>query len=144
MKYMTSLNFRTGLLKLKSSWGNTVITGYEFILGWGKASHPGSSEQILRQSHLRVVSNSECHRLNKPGSGIDIRQSMICAGYGPSSPRSGCHGDSGGPFVCKYGNQWTLHGAVSWGSGICSTRYAYTVFARVANFRNWIYQNTRV
>merc|ERR1719495_924978 len=29
-----------------------------------------------------------------------------------SATRSGCHGDSGGPFVCKIGGRWELHGAV--------------------------------
>ena len=66
---------------------------------------------------------------------------MVCAGYGPTDRRGGCHGDSGGPFVCRQGRgTWYLHGAVSWGSGECSTRKAYTVFARVAQFRNWINQ----
>ena len=63
---------------------------------------------------------------------------MICAGYGGSSRLSGCHGDSGGPFVCNIGGKWELHGAVSWGSGTCDSKKSYTVFARVSEFRNWI------
>ena len=49
-------------------------------------------------------------------------------------------GDSGGPFVCQTGSngRWKLHGAVSWGSGTCSARSSFTVFARVAQFRSWI------
>ena len=52
-------------------------------------------------------------------------------------------GDSGGPFVCrdKSSNRWVLHGAVSWGSRTCSAgQNEFTVFARVAEFVDWIKQ----
>ena len=32
---------------------------------------------------------------------IRVTSDMICAGDGGKSRKSGCHGDSGGPFVCK-------------------------------------------
>ena len=65
---------------------------------------------------------------------------MLCAGNDDAiTNQSGCHGDSGGPFVCQNGDgSWTLHGAVSWGSPRCDSKEAYSVFARVAEFRNWI------
>lgn len=65
---------------------------------------------------------------------------MLCAGHGPLNPTSGCHGDSGGPFVCQTGTSgsWVLHGAVSWGSGTCNSTQAYTVFAKISHFRDWI------
>ena len=69
---------------------------------------------------------------------------QICAGFGGSSTVSGCNGDSGGPFVCRYksSNHWILQGAVSWGSRSCSAgRNEFTVFARVAEFANWIKQH---
>lgn len=106
--------------------------------GWGKTSHPGNAARVLQQSPLRVVSNRVCHQLNKPNTRISITNNMICAGFGPRDIRGGCHGDSGGPFVCREGMRWVLHGAVSWGSGTCSTRQAYTVFAKLVNFRRWI------
>ena len=66
---------------------------------------------------------------------------MICAGVN-GTILSGCHGDSGGPFVCQTSaGNWVLQGAVSWGSPRCSAAERYTVFARVAKFRNWIDQN---
>ena len=67
---------------------------------------------------------------------------MLCAGV-EGTILSGCHGDSGGPYVCKNSaGRWVLQGAVSWGSPRCSASERYTVFARVAQFRNWIDQNT--
>lgn len=66
---------------------------------------------------------------------------MLCAGHGPNNPTGGCHGDSGGPLVCQRGDgRWQIHGAVSWGDSSCDTTQAYTVFARVTNFREWIDQ----
>ena len=74
-----------------------------------------------------------------------VTDRMVCAGHGGAKRIIGCHGDSGGPFVCKTGvnGTWVLHGAVSWGSGRCDATKAYTVFARVAYFRDWINLNIR-
>ena len=65
---------------------------------------------------------------------------MLCAGNLGSTSVSGCYGDSGGPLACKTGENgsWVLHGAVSWGSQACIAKEGYTVFARVAKFRDWI------
>ena len=73
---------------------------------------------------------------------FQITDNMVCAGHGGATSVSGCHGDSGGPFVCRTGanGNWELHGAVSWGSGRCDATQGYTVFARVAKFRSWIDQ----
>ena len=64
---------------------------------------------------------------------------MICAGHGPKDRRSGCHGDSGGPFVCSSRDgRYTLHGDVSWGSERCDSKEGYSVFARTTAFVDWI------
>ena len=75
------------------------------------------------------------------GSSLSITDQMICAGK-EGTVLSGCHGDSGGPYVCRNSaGRYVLQGAVSWGSSRCSASELYTVFARVAQFRNWIDQN---
>ena len=68
---------------------------------------------------------------------------MLCAGV-ENTILSGCHGDSGGPYVCLNSDKktYTLHGAVSWGSGTCNAGQIFTVFARLTQFRSWIKQHT--
>ena len=55
----------------------------------------------LSQAILPVVSNKACQSKNSRVIPIPITSSMICGGDGGETARSGCHGDSGGPFVCK-------------------------------------------
>jgi len=101
-----------------------------YITGWGKIKHPGSVHHTLQQASLKVVSQSECARKNTFGV---ISARMICAGNGAGTLQSGCHGDSGGPFVCQSNGKWYLQGAVSWGSSTCSAARSYTVFAKTSN-----------
>jgi len=63
---------------------------------------------------------------------------MICGGSGGTERISGCHGDSGGPFVCYYKGKWELHGSVSHGSPVCKSTETYTVFSRTMHFKEWI------
>ena len=110
--------------------------------GWGKTRHPGSMTSVLQQGRMPVVSNSACHASHEKRI-VPITSAMICSGHGGSTRVSGCHGDSGGPFVCKIGGRWELHGAVSHGSNGCSAEYTYTVYARVNYFRSWIESKMR-
>lgn len=72
------------------------------------------------------------------GTSLKITPQMLCAGRRDSNV-GGCHGDSGGPYVCQESDKrWVLQGAVSWGSPTCSAYERYTVFVRIAKFRNWI------
>ena len=98
--------------------------------------HPGRSVAVLQQLGLKVQSKQACTNKN----GAHITDQMLCAANTDvSANQSGCHGDSGGPFVCQNSNgSWTLHGAVSWGSPRCDIKDAFTVFARVGYFREWI------
>ncbi|XP_057289820.1 chymotrypsinogen B-like [Hydractinia symbiolongicarpus] len=111
-----------------------------YITGWGKIMPFDVMHNVLQQAKLPVVENTKCRALNTNSTNIPVTPRMLCAGHGPLNPTGGCHGDSGGPFVCQTGagGSWVLHGAVSWGSGSCSSAEAYTVFARISYLRDWI------
>jgi len=109
-----------------------------YITGWGKTRHPGSMTRVLQQAKMPVVSNRVCHDKNYPNIRIPVTPAMVCSGDGGSSRKSGCHGDSGGPFVCQINGRWELHGAVSHGSSRCASTQSYSVYARIAYFRSWI------
>ena len=107
-------------------------------LGWGKTSHPGREVNILQQAGLRTVSYERCKKLNE-GMKRHVSKSMLCAGDAGVTSKSGCHGDSGGPFVCqKPDGRWFLHGVVSWGSPTCYSKHGYSVFTKVSHYRSWL------
>ena len=115
------------------------------ISGWGQSivAQRGPPTVMLKQSPLKIVDQRQCYYLNTRNLGIKVTNKMLCAGFGPYSgyPNSGCHGDSRGPFVCQEDNgRWVLQGSVSWGSGYCDASEAYSVFARITQFRGWIDQ----
>jgi len=112
-----------------------------YITGWGKMKHPGSMVRYLQQAKMPVVDKETCNAKNKASIGIDVTDAMLCSGDGGETRKSGCHGDSGGPFVCKLNGRWELHGAVSHGSSRCASTESYTVFARVNYFKQWIKNN---
>jgi len=119
-------------------------SGECYITGWGKTRHPGSMTSVLQQGKLKVVASGVCQRHNQAGGiPIPVTSAMVCAGDGGKSPTSGCHGDSGGPFVCRNGGVWELHGAVSYGSGTCESTKSYTVFANIFHFKSWVEGNMR-
>jgi len=109
-----------------------------YITGWGKMHHPGTMVRFLQQGMLPVVSNKDCFELNHKVIPIPITDAMVCAGSGGSKLTSGCHGDSGGPFVCEVDGRWEVHGSVSHGSPKCISSETYTVFSRTYHFLDWV------
>ncbi|XP_078357475.1 transmembrane protease serine 9-like [Oculina patagonica] len=131
------LNKRVGLVCLPPQDYNVSLKSNCYITGWGKIKHPGSSHPILQQANMSPISQADCEAKNII-PGIQITPEMLCAGQ-PGSNLSGCHGDSGGPYVCQNDTgRWVLQGAVSWGSEKCDAKSLFTVFARVAKFRTWM------
>jgi len=112
-----------------------------YITGWGKMHHPGRMVRYLQQGLLPVVSNEKCYEKNHHRIPIPITDAMICGGSGGTERTSGCHGDSGGPFVCENNGVWELHGSVSHGSPVCKSTETYTVFSRTFHFLDWIKKN---
>lgn len=130
---------KIGLVCLPKQGQNQDMDKLCYITGWGKKKHPGSSSTILMEGEMPVVTNAACAKQNSRWGGTKITKNMLCAGQKPGTIISGCHGDSGGPYVCiSKGSKWSLAGAVSWGSSSCDRSDKYTVFARVSEFRDWI------
>ena len=99
--------------------------------------------KILRPGGLREVRTDKTLHRYFFHIGSQVTGAMVCSGDGGVSRKSGCHGDSGGPFVCNIGGRWELHGAVSHGSSRCASTESYTVYARVNHFKKWILANMR-
>jgi len=109
-------------------------------LGWGRSNFNNTlMTNNLQQTRLTVLKQSDCYRRNNPL--VPVTSQMFCAAL--TRPKlklnSACHGDSGGPFICKDAdNSWTLNGIVSWGSRDCKTSDGYTVLTRVSQYVEWI------
>jgi secreted trypsin-like serine protease len=114
-----------------------------YITGWGKIQHPGNMHDVLQQAKMPIVANDVCEAKNQHIIPLPITSRMLCAGSGGTSRISGCHGDSGGPFVCKVNGKWELHGDVSHGSPRCESNETYTVFARTTYFKKWILETMK-
>jgi len=123
----------------------TLDPGSEcYITGWGKTRHPGNMHmKKLQQAKMPVVDSKVCEAKNRKIIPLPITSGMICGGEGGVTKISGCHGDSGGPYVCKVNGKWELHGDVSHGSPRCESKETYTVFARTTYFKSWIEQEMK-
>jgi len=110
-----------------------------YVTGWGATDVTGRMSIELQQGKQAVISNKDCFKFNKVKyPQLSVTPSMLCAGDGGKTKISGCHGDSGGPFVCEVDGKWELHGVVSHGSKTCDSADSYSVYARVFFFKKWI------
>lgn len=110
-------------------------------IGWGKTLSNSTFSDVLQEAKMPVVDYDTCAAGNINLAAEVDDDTMVCAGYGGNSVVSGCHGDSGGPFVCKESGRWVLRGAVSWGDHWCRGGSTYSVFARISRFVDWIHTN---
>lgn len=135
------------LLKLKESleWtdfvqpialpagGQMTEAGTDCIVtGWGTLSEGAFGlPNVLNKVTVPVVSDEECNA-DYGSSGINVADSMICAGL-KEGGKDSCQGDSGGPFVC--GGE--LVGVVSWGVG-CARKGYPGVYTENSYYVDWI------
>ncbi|XP_040896119.1 proproteinase E-like [Toxotes jaculatrix] len=107
-----------------------------YITGWGRLYTGGPIASKLQQALLPVVEHSVCSSSSWWGSTVKL--TMICAG---GDIRSGCHGDSGGPLMCRgVDRKWYVQGVTSFVSSLgCNTLKKPTVFTRTSSFSKWIH-----
>ena len=102
-------------------------------LGWGTTASGKQSLKNLMKIFVNIGHQNLCNRpyFVNPND-------MIC---GKSSPAFGCHGDSGGPLMCKESGRYFLKGVVNTGTN-CSIVPGFNEFANVAHYIHWIEQVT--
>ena len=106
------------------------------IIGWGALEEGGLSPDELYQVDVPIITNEACQAAL---SAYDITDNMLCAGYAEGGKDS-CQGDSGGPLMVPGDFGWQHAGIVSWGLG-CAKPNQYGVYARTAQFIDWIEEN---
>jgi len=110
-----------------------------WISGWGRDDRNSKlPSDMLKEYNIPVITTEYCMKLYGWFGRIHpLGIEHICMG-GPETPDiHACHGDSGGPMVCKRNGQYELVGVASrTGSPQCSKRPS--VYMRVSTFRSWI------
>ncbi|XP_031201068.1 transmembrane protease serine 5 isoform X5 [Mastomys coucha] len=122
--------------------GQHFPRGYQcWVSGWGHTdpSHTHSSD-TLQDTMVPLLSTHLCNSSCMYSGALTHR--MLCAGY-LDGRADACQGDSGGPLVCPSGDTWHLVGVVSWGRG-CGEPNHPGVYAKVAEFLDWIHDTVRV
>ncbi len=107
-----------------------------WVVGWGALGPSGPYPTHLYQAQVPLVGQVELIAAYPPPF-FSITPNMIGAGPGDGSVDT-CQGDSGGPLVVRDGGgNYILAGVTSWGLQ-CGTPGIYGVYARLANFCDWI------
>ena len=104
------------------------------VSGWGTTSFGGSTSNLLKETTVNIVANSDSTCQGPYGN---IGSTRMCA-YTPGT--DSCQGDSGGPLVLKEDGRYTVVGVVSYGNG-CALANNAGVYARVTNYLTWINEN---
>jgi len=124
---------------LKQLEDEAILGKIGVITGWGSVNLTQPTEEELKESDARIVSNEEC-RKNYSTVDIPILDTMLCGSLDGQDP---CKGDSGGPFVIKDAkNRFNLIGIISHGQG-CNAEGYPTIFSRVSKFIEWIQSETQ-
>nr|XP_025749228.1 transmembrane protease serine 5 [Callorhinus ursinus] len=112
-----------------------------WVSGWGHTdpSHTHNSD-MLQDTVVPLLSTQLCNSSCMYSGALTPR--MLCAGY-MDGRADACQGDSGGPLVCLDVGTWHLVGVVSWGRG-CAEPNHPGVYAKVAEFLDWIHDTARV
>lgn len=123
-----------------------LMSRYHTVSGWGKRTVGGNEEHgvmntspvspVLRKFSVPIILNSLCSMRAQ----FNFTNNMLCAGYLQGSQQS-CRGDDGSPLVTLFDSTHFLTGVVGWGRG-CSEPGYYGVYTNMANFVDWVKNNT--
>lgn len=126
----------------RSSQRNETFTGQNgTLIGWGRVAEEGHMPKTLRYVNMTVISNEKCSQeYGQVGYTESMPSQFLCTYDSEGIRKDACEGDSGGPFVIRIENQFTLIGAVSWGIGSsCARLHQPTVYTRITSFVDWIH-----
>ncbi|XP_066926615.1 chymotrypsinogen B-like [Clytia hemisphaerica] len=108
--------------------------------GWGTTTRGVLDfSETLQQGEMVVIDTEMCKFHMEMIAPLSVGQYSLCSAGLQNTRMSGCHGDSGSPFVCYDGKHWELQGVMSWGSRSCgANENEYTVYASVHYLKEWI------
>ena len=106
------------------------------VAGWGTTSYGGTQSSNLLKVTVDFLYPSTCDAVSDYWPG-EITDNMVCA-FVEGGGKDACQGDSGGPLI-RYDDASTpwVVGVVSWGNDCALANYP-GVYARVANYADWI------
>ena len=90
-----------------------------WVAGWGLIQTGSTPVNVLQELRVSITTRYKCMAaFAKYGirnlDNVIYHNSVLCAGR-LEIGKGTCHGDSGGPMVCKSGGVWYIEGIVSWG-----------------------------
>ncbi|EDV28409.1 uncharacterized protein TRIADDRAFT_18710, partial [Trichoplax adhaerens] len=108
-----------------AGWGNTRVSG--------SVSYP----RYLRWAMVSILDTDKCNK--SVAYRNSITNNMLCAGKWEGGVDT-CHGDSGGPLMCRLPNSpWMLMGITSTGKG-CAQPMSPGVYTKLSSpiINNWL------
>jgi secreted trypsin-like serine protease len=91
------------------------------VAGWGQLLEDGQLSNTLMKVDVPFVPQETCSALY---GGTRIKDTMLCGGEGG---KDACKGDSGGPLMCPDGDNYSLCGVVSFGTGQSLANSTYQI-----------------
>ncbi|MEM9921971.1 MAG: serine protease [Bacteroidota bacterium] len=105
------------------------------VLGWGIRDTNYNYDPLLQQANIEIIHTDDCNRTSRYNG--RITSNMLCAGS-EGSFAGAAIGDSGGPLLVFYNNQWYAVGIVSWGQEDWTTPLFPGVYQNVSRYYDWI------
>ncbi|XP_053085585.1 inactive serine protease PAMR1 isoform X2 [Pangasianodon hypophthalmus] len=137
--------------------GGELSVNQAYITGWSVARKHETHSQVAQTGMIELTDVLQCERqYTKQGLPNSITDNMLCGRQHPISSSTVCPARSGGIILVPTMPQhrraeesvsesiWELLGLVSFGYNLQNCNpHLYTVYTRVANFKNWIENNLK-